>query len=233
VTLTGFSHQFPADVDVLLVGPGAKSTLMSDVCDSPPVTGINLTFDDAAPASLPSITASPCGSGVFKPTDSGGDIFQAPAPAGPHVAALSQFGPGTPNGLWQLFVRDDTPGFTGSIAGGWTLELFPDTPACGGNTGRATKASEVGTAGNDVLMGTAGRDVLFGLGGNDTVRGLGGNDVLCGGQGKDTLKGGAGRDYLRGEQGRDKLKGQAGKDTCNGGGGKDTAAGSCEKTKDL
>ena len=46
VTLTGFGHQVPVDVDILLVGPGGQSVvLMSDVGGQlTPASGINLTF---------------------------------------------------------------------------------------------------------------------------------------------------------------------------------------------
>ena len=54
VTLDRFSHTFPRDVDVLLVGPGGQSVvLMSDVGGSIDATGLTLTFDDDGP-SLPS-----------------------------------------------------------------------------------------------------------------------------------------------------------------------------------
>ena len=56
VTLTGLTHAFPDDVGVLLVGPaGQKTILMADTGGSDlfPVSGVNLTFDDAASASLP------------------------------------------------------------------------------------------------------------------------------------------------------------------------------------
>ena len=50
VTINGFSHAFPADVDFLLVSPsGRKSVIMSDFgADSPGVSGINVTLDDYA-----------------------------------------------------------------------------------------------------------------------------------------------------------------------------------------
>jgi hypothetical protein len=55
-TLTGLTHGFPDDVDVLVVGPGGQTTiLMADTGDGVghPVNGVNLTFDDAAASSLP------------------------------------------------------------------------------------------------------------------------------------------------------------------------------------
>jgi hypothetical protein len=54
VTLTNFSHTFPDDVDILLVGPtGANAIIMSDVGGATGVTNLTLTLDDAAATSLP------------------------------------------------------------------------------------------------------------------------------------------------------------------------------------
>src|SRR5688572_30083478 len=46
VTLSGFGHTFPSDVDVLLVGPGSQNVLlMADVGCTGDVSGITLVFD--------------------------------------------------------------------------------------------------------------------------------------------------------------------------------------------
>jgi hypothetical protein len=92
----------------------------------------------------------------------------------------------------------------------------PPPVRCGGQI-----ATEVGTAGRDVLNGTGRRDVIAALAGNDVVRGLAGNDLLCGGTGGDRLIGGAGRDTLKGEAGADVLLGGAGVDVLQGGAGAD------------
>ncbi|MEO8503732.1 MAG: hypothetical protein ABI609_07555 [Acidobacteriota bacterium] len=125
VTLGGLTHTFPADVDVLLVGPGGQKALfMSDVGAGNGVNSINLTFDDLA-ASSPGATLS---SGTFLPTnlDENTDVFPAPAPAGPYTAPLAAFaglsGPAA-NGVWNLYVRDDNFIDSGSIFG-WTLNLY-------------------------------------------------------------------------------------------------------------
>jgi uncharacterized repeat protein (TIGR01451 family) len=131
VTLNGFSHTFPDDVDVILVAPGGqKAYVMSDVGGSSDAIGITLTLDDLAAASLPD--ASPLTSGTFKPTNIGTttDTFPAPAPAAPYSADFSVFsglGAGA-NGIWSLYVRDDLAGDVGSYSGGWTL-TFQGTPS--------------------------------------------------------------------------------------------------------
>ena len=118
VQLNAFSHTFPGDVDVLLVGPtGQTVVLMSDVGSGTDATNVNLTFRDGA-ASMPTTVVS----GTYAPTNIGsGDLFPAPAPAGPHGTTLSAFNGTNPNGTWSLYVVDDAVEDTGSFAGGWSL----------------------------------------------------------------------------------------------------------------
>lgn len=135
VQLKGLNHTFPDDVDVLLVGPGGqKLLLMSDAGGTNDFVNANLTFDDAAAASLADSAANP--SGTYRPTNFGtGDTFAAPAPAGPYPdpQALSVFNGlsgGAVNGQWRLFVTDDVGGDAGNISGGWTLNISTATPVC-------------------------------------------------------------------------------------------------------
>jgi hypothetical protein len=124
VTLHGFSHTAPEDVSVLLAGPTAASVvLMGGPGGTVDASNLTFTFSDAAAASLP------CGdavltSGTYKPnTCFPGDIFAAPAPAKPYGAALSGFDGTDANGTWNLYVQDFGPGDTGSISGGWSLDI--------------------------------------------------------------------------------------------------------------
>jgi subtilisin-like proprotein convertase family protein len=137
VTLKQFSHTFPDDVDVLLVGPtGAKFILMSDALGSADAVGQTFTFDDRAAALLPDGSAAPSGS--FKPTNYGsGDTFPASAPAGPYLtpglagtsSLTSAFAGLNPNGAWSLYVNDDVGGDAGTIAGGWELNIIASCTA--------------------------------------------------------------------------------------------------------
>ena len=123
ISLLGISHTYPDDLDILLVGPaGQKIILMSDAGGNPDLVGVNLTFDDAATASLPDSTIIT--SGTYKPTGyEAGDPFAAPAPAAPYATTLSSLLGTNPNGTWSLYVVDDATGDLGSIAGGWQVTI--------------------------------------------------------------------------------------------------------------
>ncbi|HEX8103719.1 MAG TPA: proprotein convertase P-domain-containing protein [Solirubrobacteraceae bacterium] len=121
VTLYGFKHDDPGDVDVLLEGPtGATATLMSDAGGANDAGGLDLRFDDDATAALPEF--DPLASGSYKPTNQQGpDVFPAPAPK-PFDTTLDNFVGRQANGDWRLWVVDDAGGASGKL-GGWSLQL--------------------------------------------------------------------------------------------------------------
>jgi subtilisin-like proprotein convertase family protein len=129
LTLTGLSHEYTRDLDVMLVAPNGRSVLvMGDAgsVGSSSVSGLDITFDDQARASVPK-DPNPLVSGRFRPAnyDSAGDEvdFPAPAPGSGAAARLSAFNGIDPNGTWRLFVVDDAEDEdTGSIAG-WSLRI--------------------------------------------------------------------------------------------------------------
>src|SRR5262245_40791614 len=116
VTLNQLSHSYPDDIDMLLVGPAGQSVLlMSDTGGGSDLTNVVLTFDDAAGPSLPDATQIT--TGTYKPTNIGtGDTFPAPAPNGSYGATLSVFNATDPNGVWSLYIVDDTTNDAGSLA---------------------------------------------------------------------------------------------------------------------
>jgi subtilisin-like proprotein convertase family protein len=142
ITLTGFNHTFPSDVDVLLVGPGGqKFILVSDVIGGTDAVGINWTFDDTAAAFIGS-TGTPA-SGTFQPTNytTCQDPFAAPAPAGPYLSpggigapcgtdTLAAFNGVDPNGTWSLYVVDDLGADVGTITGGWAVTITVSGVGC-------------------------------------------------------------------------------------------------------
>jgi hypothetical protein len=105
LTLRGFTHTFPADLDVLLAAPdGRTALLMGDVGREPDesaVTNITLTLDDEAASALP--TVDTLSSGSFQPFvngDPGLLDFPAPAPVPSGSVGLSTFDGSNPNGEW-------------------------------------------------------------------------------------------------------------------------------------
>jgi subtilisin-like proprotein convertase family protein len=127
VTLHGFSHSAPGDVRALLVGPHGQTTLlMHEAGVDNAVTNLTLTFDDSAAGVLPNTLVS----GTFKPSQENTACgypaslsFPGPAPAGPYGSALAGFNGVDPNGVWSLYVVDDAHIDTGSISGGWSLDV--------------------------------------------------------------------------------------------------------------
>jgi subtilisin-like proprotein convertase family protein len=49
--------------------------------------------------------------------------FPSPAPPGPYGTSLAGFNGTNPNGAWSLYVVDNFEVDTGSIAGGWNLDV--------------------------------------------------------------------------------------------------------------
>ena len=174
VVLNGVTHTFPDDIDVLLVGPtGLNAIIMSDVCGGPDLLGaFSVTLDDGAPAAMP--TAA-CPSTSYLPTNAGtagADAWPAPAPAVPSgMTALSTFNTTNPNGVWELFVVDDTAVDEGTIAMGWVLTMtssgstaagvrdFRAAQVSGGVALRWRTVSEAATLGFNVFRTSAGRTI--------------------------------------------------------------------------
>jgi subtilisin-like proprotein convertase family protein len=123
VTLKGFSHTFPDDVDVLLVGPGGQKTiLLSDAGENVNPSGANITLDDEAASLAPDTGGIP--TGTYKPTDyESGDTFPGSGTFGPYVHSLAVFDGTNASGTWSLYVIDDQPGDSGTFAGGWELNI--------------------------------------------------------------------------------------------------------------
>jgi subtilisin-like proprotein convertase family protein len=120
-SISDFSHTFPDDVSLLLVGPSGHSVvLMAEAGGNADVSNLNLTFDDQAAGQLPN--GPTLTSGTFMPSDFGGGQFPPPAPSNPG-GGLSNLDGRSPNGEYSLFVFDQFSGDVGSIAGGWSLEI--------------------------------------------------------------------------------------------------------------
>ena len=121
VSLFSLNHTFPADIDILLVGPGGQNVLLlSDTGGTTDAVNANLTFDQDASGGVGATVVS----GTFQPTNTfDGDLFPAPAPVGPYGSSLDIFDGVDPNGTWSLYVVDDALLDTGNINGGWRITL--------------------------------------------------------------------------------------------------------------
>jgi subtilisin-like proprotein convertase family protein len=130
VTLVGFTHTYPADVDVLLTGPNGTNVLLMSFCgDSESVTNLTLTFDDNAESPVPSAALT---SGVFQPTayQPGTVEFPAPAPPLPYGGTLSVFNASDPNGTWSLYAQDHAYLDVGTISQGWRISITSSNRIC-------------------------------------------------------------------------------------------------------
>jgi subtilisin-like proprotein convertase family protein len=131
VKLDNIGHEFPDDLDILLVSPSGDSVvLMSDACNGTPFEDFDWTFDDDAIPVMSDNPAGPCNNFFYKPSayDVGTDIWP-PALPGPHGSALTDFNGGNPNGAWHLYVRDDKAGDVGDIEAGWSITIETGTAA--------------------------------------------------------------------------------------------------------
>jgi hypothetical protein len=133
ITLNDINHDFPDDIEILVVSPGGqKITLMGDVGGSLDIVNVDITLDDAAAASLPDATQ--ISSGTFKPTylATGTSGFPAPAPVGPYANQLAVLNGTAQNGTWSLYVVDDTNDTAppaNAISGGWSITITAPTLA--------------------------------------------------------------------------------------------------------
>jgi subtilisin-like proprotein convertase family protein len=143
VTLTGFTHNFPDDVDMMLVAPnGARAIILSDVGGEFSISNVNITLDDAALSNLPD--EAPITSGTYKPTNfEPNDPFVNPAPSTSANTALSTFNGSSPNGDWKLYVIDDNDLDGGNIVNfTLTIETAPVVTAANGSLrGRVSTAN--------------------------------------------------------------------------------------------
>jgi subtilisin-like proprotein convertase family protein len=124
VMLRNVTHTHPTDLDVLLESPSGRTVmLMSDCGGGADVNGLTLTFRDDAPLKLPdSVALTP---GTFRPSDFGinGDQLPSPAPQRPFTGtSLAALAGDTVNGVWRLWIADDSDGDVGSI-GSWSISF--------------------------------------------------------------------------------------------------------------
>ena len=120
VTLHRFGHDFPTDVDILLVSPSGKGViLMSDACGSTDIEDFTWTFSQSASGPM----TGDCSGFTYRPTNIFDGDFWPAAPEGPYSTSLDSFDGEVANGSWRLFVLDDESDDSGDIEGGWSLSI--------------------------------------------------------------------------------------------------------------
>lgn len=159
VTLAGVTHGALADVDAMVVAPGGRNlVIVSDVGDTDlqlvTATNATLTFDDAAAGPVPAQVVVP--TGTYRPTNenpgNAADTFPASAPSPSNQTTLAGAFTGIdPNGTWSLYVVDDGPGETGSLAGGWSISVTTETAAASTTT-VVTSSDATSTTGQAVTF---------------------------------------------------------------------------------
>lgn len=127
VFINGFSHTNPDDIEALLEAPfGQTTVLMNDAGGTDDISNLDFIVNDQGIGPMPNATT--LASVPYEPTDHamqpGLEPFIAPAPPPPYGLTLSLSQGTDPNGVWTLYVDDDVFNtFTGSIAGGWALQI--------------------------------------------------------------------------------------------------------------
>ncbi|HEY5914947.1 MAG TPA: Calx-beta domain-containing protein [Verrucomicrobiae bacterium] len=126
VGLSRYYHGSPADVDVLLMSPDGLVSLVMANAGSNIVGTATLTFDDGATNVIGQFQQVQ--SGAYKPSVyypvAGFPVPAPPAPTGGrYPSSLAPFNGSNPNGLWSLFVIDDTPLDSGYVSNGWSLNF--------------------------------------------------------------------------------------------------------------
>ena len=129
VDLIGLSHTFPDDIFVGLVAPsGTSVVLMSDAGGSTNVFSIDVTFDDDAAGPMPN--GGPLTTGSYQVSQYGDvEVLPAPAPTFSFGTTLAAFDGENADGIWSLFVFDDFMADSGSISGGWALNINVAPPS--------------------------------------------------------------------------------------------------------
>jgi large repetitive protein len=115
-------HSYPADIYAVLEGPTGAAVVLMNGIDPTGITGVDLTFDDAAAGTIPD--NGPIVSGTYQVSQYGAaQTLPAPAPSPAFGTNLSTFAGLDPNGTWNLWLYDTGYGDGGSLADGWGLNL--------------------------------------------------------------------------------------------------------------
>lgn len=129
VTVTNLSHAFFRDVNMLLVGPnGQKSLLLAEAPWTAAINGVTLTFDDASATVASRLGNFLPTNGVYRSSVYAPVPFLSPAPAAPYGSSLTNFYGINPNGIWSLYVYDNSAQDAGLINNGWSISFDTVNP---------------------------------------------------------------------------------------------------------
>jgi hypothetical protein len=149
-TLVGVTGAEVRQLDALLVGPGGRSMLISDACSNaviPSWTGTTVTLDDRIGTTFSDPCPPTSPSGTFRPVDvSSGLADNFPGVPPPYPVSLAAFNGLSPNGIWSLYVVDDSVGDNLGIAGGWRLDVTTTAPPAKKKKKKCKKAKKRRTA---------------------------------------------------------------------------------------
>lgn len=125
VILRDLYHTRSGDLNVLLVSPSdTRIMLMSHVGGTNGVSNATIVFQRGWP-SPPDAGPIPSDQTTYYTPCNYGQKTQLPgAPSGPYSILLQDLEGQDPNGLWKLYIYDDTqPGGVGQLMGSWELEF--------------------------------------------------------------------------------------------------------------
>ena len=166
VLLSNMVHTFPDDMDLLLVAPGGELAMVfSDA------GGANQLFDTSVLLDEDALEILPNNGQIFngrryQPRNHNTALDTMPPPAPwfglPYPDRLEAFRNTNPNGVWSLYALDDVEFDSGSLEGGWALELFTMEPFTDLDVRMETALDRVGVGSNlvySVTVSNAGPSV--------------------------------------------------------------------------
>ena len=169
VTLTGLTHTYPDDLDLVLVAPdGTSSTIMSDAGGghNNGLADATIHLDDQASDPLPD--ESPITSGnTYRPKDYDDDADDVDPPD-TDGTDLGVFDGADPNGEWHLYVVDDGVGDLGTLAG-WSLTITTPAPPVTPTINPQLASAPLDDSGT-TISGTGGPGDTITLTGLDHIR---------------------------------------------------------------
>jgi subtilisin-like proprotein convertase family protein len=123
VTLTGINHSYKGELDIALVGPAGNGViLMSDITAGPSFNNTTIRFADD-----PRNIISQNSNTILRPeNEDSNDSYPTLPAASSFNTRLSVFNGANPNGIWRLYIIDDTGSDGGGVSGGWSLTFLVD-----------------------------------------------------------------------------------------------------------